>query len=323
MRRFWLGVGVVMLLAAAGFGVWWLSGDGRGSRTGPNGSPAPGLPTAEEIAGDARSSLQADDDSDGLINADELTWGTDPLVSDTDGDGYLDGEEVTARHDPRKPAPNDKLDAPTSQVPAPQLTVLLEAPSFDQYLQSDVSLTVSDTNLTREYEEAVPAASRSPAALADFAQTQPITTLLPTPDSSDMPSGQPTTVALLGQYLRAADHPGVLANTEAYLLSQHALREEGDASGIERMATLFREYRAELQKTAVPEAGLPLHRLLLAYADAQAVSFDQIAVYADDPATSLVATRQAEALDRTYYPLIRAELERLGALREELLTGSG
>ena len=35
-----------------------------------------------------------DADNDGLSNIDEVTWGTDPLVSDSDSDGLLDGAEV-------------------------------------------------------------------------------------------------------------------------------------------------------------------------------------------------------------------------------------
>lgn len=35
-----------------------------------------------------------DADDDGLLNADESVWGTDPLVTDSDTDGLLDGEEV-------------------------------------------------------------------------------------------------------------------------------------------------------------------------------------------------------------------------------------
>ena len=41
-----------------------------------------------------------DFDHDGLKNAEEAVWGSDPYNPDTDGDGYLDGEEVFSDHNP-------------------------------------------------------------------------------------------------------------------------------------------------------------------------------------------------------------------------------
>ncbi len=56
-------------------------------------------------------SLNQDSDRDGLIDAQEAYWGTDPHNPDTDGDGYVDGEEVVSGHDPLKKGPNDLLNA--------------------------------------------------------------------------------------------------------------------------------------------------------------------------------------------------------------------
>ncbi len=47
--------------------------------------PAAGVPANPSLA---------DDDGDGLANADEAALGADPLVADADGDGLLDGQEV-------------------------------------------------------------------------------------------------------------------------------------------------------------------------------------------------------------------------------------
>ena len=41
-----------------------------------------------------------DDDNDGLTDADEATYGTDPLNPDTDGDGVSDADEVAAGTNP-------------------------------------------------------------------------------------------------------------------------------------------------------------------------------------------------------------------------------
>ncbi|MEI7512810.1 MAG: hypothetical protein WCK01_05135 [Candidatus Uhrbacteria bacterium] len=42
----------------------------------------------------------ADPDGDGLTNAQEAKYGTDPNKADTDGDGYNDGAEVKAGYNP-------------------------------------------------------------------------------------------------------------------------------------------------------------------------------------------------------------------------------
>jgi hypothetical protein len=35
-----------------------------------------------------------DTDADGILDADEALFGTDPAIGDSDGDGFLDGDEV-------------------------------------------------------------------------------------------------------------------------------------------------------------------------------------------------------------------------------------
>ncbi len=44
--------------------------------------------------------INLDSDHDGLTDAEELKYGTDPHNNDTDGDGHLDGEEILHGYDP-------------------------------------------------------------------------------------------------------------------------------------------------------------------------------------------------------------------------------
>ena len=55
-----------------------------------------GLPDEWELAwfGTLDQGPGGDPDGDGLVNADEHQWGTDPTVADTDGDGLSDGREL-------------------------------------------------------------------------------------------------------------------------------------------------------------------------------------------------------------------------------------
>jgi hypothetical protein len=63
-----------------------------------------------------------DSDQDGLTDAEEKTYGTDPRKADTDSDGYSDGAEVRSGYNPTKPAPGDKVVA--SENNAPKQSVL-------------------------------------------------------------------------------------------------------------------------------------------------------------------------------------------------------
>lgn len=93
-----------------------------------------------------------DPDHDGLTNAQEAAWGTDPLNPDTDGDGYLDGEEVATGHNPLIPGPNDLLNdgnltQQLSDLTASGLYAGALNPASDSYSQAlnDITSSVADS----------------------------------------------------------------------------------------------------------------------------------------------------------------------------------
>lgn len=65
-----------------------------------------------------------DSDCDGLTNAEEKLYGTDPNNPDTDGDGYSDGVEVKSGYDPTKPAPGDRIATLHNNTPTNYITSL-------------------------------------------------------------------------------------------------------------------------------------------------------------------------------------------------------
>lgn len=314
--RWWVLLLIILLVAGGGTGVFFAITREPVEETLVVATPQPGLPSAPGADLSRRSELSADDDQDGLSNGDELAWGTDPLKADTDGDGYLDGEEVRANHDPRIPAPNDKLEAGEQpQTPEQRLATLLRAPTIDPYLRDTVSYEIGPGNLTEAYEKAVPAAARSEAALTDFSLTQPIETALPRPES--LPAPARTTPAMLSQYLFVVEDYDVLADKAQYNSAQTDLYLRADTGGFEIMHARFVNYGSRLQQVPVPETAIPLHTLLLAYTQAQVETLAQISAPLD-PVKAKVAERQAVALDRAYFPLIRKEFNRLRSLEEAL-----
>jgi hypothetical protein len=61
----------------------------------------------------SKYSIFEDADQDGLSDAEEATFGTDPSKRDTDGDGYSDGVEIESGYDPKIAAPGDRIVAKT------------------------------------------------------------------------------------------------------------------------------------------------------------------------------------------------------------------
>ncbi len=82
-----------------------------------------------------------DSDQDGLTNAEEKLYGTDPYNPDTDGDGYSDGTEVKSGYDPLKPAPNDKLGTPSDKSVISKKTVVTatDQNNFTQQIAKKIS----------------------------------------------------------------------------------------------------------------------------------------------------------------------------------------
>ncbi|MBI4021861.1 MAG: hypothetical protein HY372_00730 [Candidatus Andersenbacteria bacterium] len=291
----------------------------------PGTLPVGGLVPAQESEQSAAELAAADTDNDGLINSEEAVWKSDPDKADTDGDGYLDGEEVRAGHDPTKPAPNDKLpgSAPAAGVGTSAAARPLAALDPGPYLSDDVDVTLGAGNLTAEFEKKYEENSRTPAAMEEFAATIPVAELLPRPDDSTLPQESTAdTAAALTHYLNVANNSAALADPTLYGQAKLDLI-RGNSATMRSVVFIVRQYRENLVQTTVPSSALLLHTLLLAYAEATAVTFDQIIQWPDDPVRSIAATRQLEVLDRKYFPLIGAEFDRLGALRDSLADAGG
>lgn len=67
------------------------------------------------------SSKSQDTDGDGLMDWEEVLYGTDPSNPDTDGDGTSDGKEIKSGRNPTLKGPNDKL-LPTQETKTKKLT---------------------------------------------------------------------------------------------------------------------------------------------------------------------------------------------------------
>ena len=106
-----------------------------------------------------------------------------------------------------------------------------------------------------------------------------------------------------------------MANSTLYSQAELELYSGNDPTAMISLANRVELYRNSLLVVPVPEVALPAHVMLLGYTELLSATFEQIALWGDDPVKSMVATRQLETIDRKYYPIIQNELQRLEALQ--------
>jgi hypothetical protein len=303
---------IIVAIGAIGGAVFFVQqrfGNNDDQLTAPEDTDSSSFGLLQPASKNGSQASLIDEDNDGLTSSEEAAWKTDPNNPDSDGDGYLDGEEVLARHDPTISAPGDKLPGEST----------LNKGELQQKLYAEgTSLYVYNGNMTKEYEKQPGNTRKSVEKMKIFAEKQPIAEFLPPVNSSLVPVGMPNTSSSVAQYLSLADNKSALADKAAYTQAQLDLKENNSVAVMQNIAQTIREYRESILDVSVPISAIALHELLLGHTEAMAITFDQIALWKDDPVKSLTATRQLEVLDRKYYPIISEELRRLQQLQASL-----
>lgn len=313
-RRLIIGILILLIVGVAGgVVVLVLNRLRQGAET--TATPAPGaqgqLPGAQS-GGQQVANPTGDDDGDGLSNADERQWGTNPNNRDTDGDGFVDGEEVRNRHNPTIPGPNDTL--PEGFEPGRNLTPLTGSQAqvpVDQLFEQNLDLDLEGKNYTSEYQARFAEAQRTPETLSTYVQEQTIVTKLPEPLARTIQLESADSRALLLDYLQVAGNLTVFSNGDVVEAALSDLIASNDPAAVRGLALQVRLHQEALLELRVPPAAATLQRLLLGYSELLAATYDVIATYSDDPVKSAVGLRQLEANDRTFIPVIVSELTRV------------
>lgn len=130
----------------------------------------------ESIDRQTRISSEQDDDGDGLMNWEEVLWGTDPKNPDTDGDGVSDGDEVRLGRNPLVPGPGDTTTGLTnagSDIVDNSKTAQISRDLFSNYLQTKrigvpVDASVQDQIINRVFSGESPGIQNKEYTLADI-----------------------------------------------------------------------------------------------------------------------------------------------------------
>ena len=259
-----------------------------------------------------------DPDNDGLTNAQEALWGTNPNNPDTDGDGFSDGKEVAACHNPLVPSPNDKLQGCTvgQQSNTPSAAASTSSASGDPFFTGSPDLTGGSINLTQAYGSAVKDSDKSPVTFSQFISNQPIATDLPLVNNAAIKKEADSQLAL-AQYMNVAGDIDPLTDKTRFQLAINALLTNGDASQFEVFANKVSGFEDTIKALQVPPQAMQYDTLLLGYSKLLAATFSQIANYPNDQVKGLVALRQLDAIDRQYYPQITQQRAQLLALTSQ------
>lgn len=259
-----------------------------------------------------------DSDADGLTNADEKLWGTNPNNPDTDGDGFKDGEEVKSNHNPTIPSPNDKL--PSGFVPGQNIAPLEgSAPSqtsFESFFADNVDLTGGKTNLTQEYARTVPDKEKSPVTFSQFVSKQPITTSLPKLNDAAIQTQEDSPIAL-SQYLNSTGNLDAISDKSRLTIAIKDFLDTKNTYGFTTLAEAVESFQFKTQSQIVPKEATQYQKLVVGYCELVAATFRQVANYHTDQVKALVALRQLDAIDRQYFPLITQERSRLLSLSQQ------
>ncbi len=257
-----------------------------------------------------------DDDGDGLNNADEALWNTDPKNSDTDGDSYRDGEEVQAEHNPTIPSPGDKL--PPGFVPGkdvnPLDSVATQPTAVDQFFVDNLDLSGPKENLTEAYSSRYKEGERSADTVAEFTRSQPVITQLPRPKDEAVLLLPADSAIALSSYLKTAGDLEIYTNTQYIADVVNGLLKENDPSYARGLALKVQLHQEKLIRTPVPPAAQNYHKLLLGYSELYIATLNQMAIWNDDQMKALLAIRQLEEINRRYVPVMQQELNRLRQL---------
>lgn len=132
-------------------------------------------------ASSTNNNVFLDSDQDGLTDAEEKTYGTNPQNSDTDNDGYSDFAEIKGGYDPKKPAPGDKL-----VESAPGSVLGQDNTKNEENMTENISQKISELTLNSNNEEQTVTIDKIKSMVSDSMNSASVTEELPEIKDSDI-----------------------------------------------------------------------------------------------------------------------------------------
>lgn len=237
-------------------------------------------------------SAEVDSDNDGLSDAMEALYKTDPSNPDTDGDGYKDGDEVANGYDPLIKSPNDKIDRLTTRlgtnistpIPSPSAS-----PTLTQMFVNKTGITPTEQNI-----------NANEAQINQFINETNARGILPVILDSDIKIISATGKAAIVSYL---DTLSATKNTKLKTVTPEqittaftTLTSKNDPTALDSLIVGLKGNTKIFQDVQVPKEVVELHKKYLAAVVALQTNTETLQNYKTDYVSVLVAASRIEGL---------------------------
>ncbi len=244
-------------------------------------------------------SPEVDSDHDGLTNAEEMIWGTDPFNPDTDGDGFKDGEEVASGHNPLVPGPDDLL--PTTNIT--EKTSNLMAAGFSAGVLSQNRDTTNYSNALSDITDSI---------ISDSAKALDPNKISAGPliSSSDSKASQQNYVDAIGSII-LNDMWGQLINEPRVTTFKFANFNLDDPKNVSytqeyfnTKAAYYLGVMAKLNVLAVPPSWRSIHQQLLTGLQTLIINHQALGQISTDPMKGIAAMNNLMTLYQEVQPTL-------------------
>lgn len=238
-------------------------------------------------------SAEIDSDNDGLSDAMELLYKTDPTNVDSDGDGYKDGDEVANGYDPLIKSPGDKIDRLTTRLGETSITPTspspLPSPSLTQLFVNKTGIIPTEQN-----------APLNEAQINKFINETNARGILPIILDSDIKISNATGKAAVVSYL---DTLSIAKNTklkpvtpEQISTAFSALTSKNNPIPLDGLITNLKGNTKIFRDAQVPKEVVELHKKYLSAVIALQTNTEALKNYKTDYVSVLVAASRIEGL---------------------------
>lgn len=234
-------------------------------------------------------SFDQDDDADGLSNAKEFIYGTDPENPDSDQDGFLDGQEVKNGFDPLQPG-QTKL----TQRGTKNLTI-----EYFNWVKAQKG--IADPRL-------------DPALIQAFFEANNLLSFtLPNIPASQLQVAE-NSPANLRAYLVALDYIRLPQEELSYQAMAGQILNGQSTPKLGSIIQALERLQSQLQSLPVPASAVPIHQEYLGIIQELKTMFAQVAQAQTDPVLLMLNQRKGQWLAQKAQELLQKQQELANSL---------